>query len=415
MADGDAVGDAGADLPRLPLREPLSDLVNTPASLQETVDALGRGQGPVAIDAERASGYRYSPRAYLVQLRREGSGTALIDPTEFDDLRPLDAAIGDTEWILHAATQDLPCLAELEMRPQRLFDTELAGRLLNLARVGLASLVQELLGYSLAKEHSAVDWSRRPLPGPWLEYAALDVEVLIELREVLGQRLEASGKLGWAQEEFDALRTFSGPGARLEPWRRVSGIHRARGRRSLAVIRELWLARNDIAAAADTSPSRVLHDSAIMEAAIDVSTTARPVRSLPGMRSRNARRNLDRWAQAVAVALALPEDQLPTVTPRYEGPPPARGWPDRDPEAAARLAASREALRAIAADHDLPAENLLAPDYVRRLAWEPPSPLTPDAVAAGLLRLGARRWQITLTVPALTSALTALPPANNLG
>nr|MBA2455115.1 ribonuclease D [Nocardioidaceae bacterium] len=74
-----------------------------------------------------------------------------------------------------------------------------------------------------------------------------------------------------------------------------------------------------------------------------------------------------------------------------------------------------EALRAIAADHDLPAENLLAPDYVRRLAWEPPSPLTPDAVAAGLLRLGARRWQITLTVPALTSALTALPPANNLG
>jgi len=407
MASGDAAADASSDLPRLQLREPLPELVETPGQLDQAISRLYAGRGPVAIDAERASGYRYSARAYLVQVRREGSGTALIDPIPFPDLGALDAALADTEWVLHAATQDLPCLAAVGMRPRRLFDTELAGRLLNLPRVGLASLVQELLGYSLAKEHSAVDWSQRPLPRPWLEYAALDVEMLVELRAVLVERLEASGKLGWAEEEFEALTRFAGPVARLEPWRRVSGIHRARGRRSLAVVRALWHARDEIAAASDTTPGRVLHDTSIMEAAVEVTKPGQTLRSLPGMRNRYARRHLDRWAAAVDAALALPEDELPTTAARYEGPPPARAWPDRNPEAAAQLEACREVLRTIAAEHDLPTENLLAPDAVRRVAWQPPAPLSIDTVTAALRRHGARSWQVALTAAPLTSALSS--------
>ena len=95
---------------------------------------------------------------------------------------------------------------ELGLYPSRLFDTELAGRLLGLPRVGLATLVETLLGYRMAKEHSAVDWSTRPLPAPWLEYAALDVEVLVELRDLLAAELVEAGKDGWAAEEFEALR-----------------------------------------------------------------------------------------------------------------------------------------------------------------------------------------------------------------
>ncbi len=205
-----------------------------------TVAAFAAGTGPVAIDAERASGYRYSARAYLVQLRREGSGTALVDPIAFDDLADLQAALGDTEWILHAATQDLPCLAEIGLRPTTLFDTELAGRLLGYPRVGLATLVETVVGRSLRKEHSAVDWSTRPLPVPWLEYAALDVEALVELREALGRELEETGKAEWARQEFEHLVTAAPSGPRQEPWRRTSGMHRARGRRALAAVRELW-------------------------------------------------------------------------------------------------------------------------------------------------------------------------------
>ena len=208
-----------------------------------------RRHGPIALDAERASGYRYSPRAYLIQLRREGSGTALIDPIAFDDLSALDEAIGDAEWILHAASQDLPCLREVGLVPAALFDTELAARLLGYPRVGLATLVEVILGRSMRKEHSAVDWSKRPLPQPWLEYAALDVEVLVELRDVIAAELVESGKDGWAGEEFQHLIDHVPP-PRQDPWRRTSGIHKAKGRRALAAVRELWTARDEIAAAA---------------------------------------------------------------------------------------------------------------------------------------------------------------------
>ena len=86
--------------------------------------------------------------------------------------------------------------------PRQLFDTELAGRILGLPRVGLAAVVEHYLGLSLAKEHSAVDWSTRPLPEPWLRYAALDVEVLDELRNLMGVDLAAQGKSEWARQEF---------------------------------------------------------------------------------------------------------------------------------------------------------------------------------------------------------------------
>ena len=180
--------------PLLELRDGLTPVVDTEEALASTDEALRRGTGPVAIDAERASGYRYSARAYLVQIRREGSGTHLIDPIPFGDLSDVQEALGDAEWILHAATQDLPCLLELGLHPGTLFDTELAGRLLGYPRVGLATLVETIVGKRMRKEHSAVDWSVRPLPDPWLEYAALDVEVLLELREALGAELEATGK-----------------------------------------------------------------------------------------------------------------------------------------------------------------------------------------------------------------------------
>src|SRR5690606_37661080 len=204
---GPADPEAGAGPPAVPLLEP-----------REGVPAV------VAVDAERASGYRYGQRAYLIQMRRAGAGTALIDPIACPDLSGLDAALADTEMVLHAANQDLPCLAEVGLVPRRLFDTELAGRLLGYPRVGLGSMVENVLGYVLEKGHSAADWSTRPLPEDWLRYAALDVELLIELRDALEEELEAAGKLEWAREEFDAILATPPKPPRPDPWRRTSGI-----------------------------------------------------------------------------------------------------------------------------------------------------------------------------------------------
>ena len=192
-------------VPLLEPRDGLPPLIVTGDALDDAVRRLGAGHGPVAVDAERASGFRYGHRAFLVQLRRRGAGTVLIDPVACPDLSGLDDALADAEAVIHAASQDLPCLAELGYRPRLLFDTELAGRLLGYPRVGLGTLVEDVLGLSLEKSHSAADWSTRPLPEEWLRYAALDVEVLVELRDALARQLAEQGKAEWARQEFAAV------------------------------------------------------------------------------------------------------------------------------------------------------------------------------------------------------------------
>ncbi len=393
--------------PLLTLRDGLPEITETEAKLAEVVQRVAQGTGPVALDAERASGYRYSPRAYLIQLRREGSGTALVDPIAYDDLASLDTSFGDAEWILHAASQDLPCLREVGLRPSRLFDTELAARLLGYPRVGLATLVEVIMGASMRKEHSAVDWSKRPLPQPWLEYAALDVEVLLELREVIGAELIESGKDGWAVEEFQHLIDHVPP-PRQDPWRRTSGIHKAKGRRGLAAVRELWLTRDEIAQRRDTTPGRLVPDSALIIAANTMPTSTAALLDTQGFHGRGARRYADRWVAALERARTMRDTDLPPLTIRTEGPPAPRVWAERDPAAAARLATAREAVSAFAEQRQVPVENLLTPDYLRRVLWKPPAVESAEmatAVAEELSRLGARSWQVEIMAPMLTSAI----------
>lgn len=389
-------------------REGIPPVIEDAAALAAAVEAFARGTGPVAVDAERASGYRYSGRAYLVQLRRAGAGSALIDPIACPDLSALDTAVKDAEIVLHAATQDLPCLAELGFRPRQIFDTELAGRLLGYERVGLGTMVEVVLGLRLEKGHSAADWSNRPLPEGWLRYAALDVEVLIELREVLHAELAESGKLDWAMEEFAAILAAPVAPPRHDPWRRTSGIHRVRSLRGLAVVRELWTLRDGIAQDADLAPGRVLPDSAIVQAALDQPRATKALTEIAPFTGRSARRHLRDWLAAVTRGRTMPDSALPQPMGPGDGPPPANRWPDRDPAAAKRLAAARAVVAALADEHRMPTENLLQPDAIRRLTWEPPAEVTDDSVTARLRELGAREWQVGLAAHALAKALQRL-------
>ncbi|WP_231336252.1 HRDC domain-containing protein [Actinomadura graeca] len=401
--------DAGP--PAVPLLEPrdgVPDVVRDAAGLERVIAVFGAGTGPVAVDAERASGYRYGQRAYLIQLRRAGAGTALIDPIGCPDLSGLDAALAGAEMVLHAANQDLPCLAEVGLVPRRLFDTELAGRLLGYPRVGLGSMVENVLGYLLEKGHSAADWSTRPLPDDWLRYAALDVELLVELRDALQEELEASGKLGWALEEFAAILDTPPKPPRADPWRRTSGIHRVRNRRALATVREVWEARDKIARERDLSPGRVLQDAAIVELALKAPKTPADLQALPTMRGRGARRHQTAWLRAVSRARGLSDKELPESNVPGDGPPPAHRWADRDPEAAKRLTAARAVIAALADEHAMPSENLMQPDSVRRLAWTPPDEPSASAIGAALRALGARRWQVDLTAQPLARAFLRL-------
>ncbi|MGP4057433.1 HRDC domain-containing protein [Mycobacterium sp. 4D054] len=399
--------------PLLTPREGVPGVSVSRYEIAEAADRLAAGHGPFAIDAERASGFRYSNRAYLVQIRRAGAGTVLIDPVShggdtLEVLAPVAEVLADAEWVLHAADQDLPCLSEIGMRPPSLYDTELAGRLANYERVNLAAMVQRLLGLQLTKGHGAADWSKRPLPDEWLNYAALDVEVLVELRHAIDEVLQQQGKSEWAAQEFEFLRTVEPTPTRRDRWRRTSGIHKVRDPRALAAVRELWTTRDQIARRRDIAPGRILPDSAIVNAATVNPDSVEKLTALPIFGGSKQRRNAQVWLDALARART---GDLPDLQEPSNGPPPASRWARRKPEAAARLEAARTELSALAQQISVPVENLLAPELVRRLCWDwqpvDGTEATTAAVDAFLRGSAARQWQRELTVPVLAKALTA--------
>ena len=366
------------------------------------VAAIAAGSGPIAIDAERASGYRYSQRAYLIQIFRRGAGTFLFDPPAVGSFAELGEALVDEEWIIHAASQDLSCLREVGIHPARLFDTELAARLAGMPRVGLGTVVEELLGIHLAKEHSAADWSTRPLPQSWLVYAALDVELLVDLREALGRLLAEQNKTVIAEQEFSSTLERDFVIVRAEPWRRLNGVHSVRGSRNLAVARSLWEARDSYAREIDTAPGRLVPDVSLVAAAKALPPTKRDLAALKEFNGRASRSQLDRWWAAIEAGLAS-TDPVSLRTPGDSIPPP-RIWADKNPEADRRLKLARAALTTAAEELAIPLENVLTPETLRRLAWIPPTPLTEDAITAALENGGARPWQIDVTTQLIHEA-----------
>ncbi|WP_445169854.1 HRDC domain-containing protein [Mycolicibacterium sp. Dal123E01] len=404
--------DAPEATPLLCPAEGVPPLSVSVAEIARAAEQLAKGTGPFAVDAERASGFRYSNRAYLIQIRRTGAGTVLIDPVNhgsspIDVLRPVAEVLAEDEWILHAADQDLPCLAEVGMHPPTLYDTELAGRLAGFERVNLAAMVQRLLGLGLAKGHGAADWSKRPLPDAWLNYAALDVEVLVALREAIAGVLAEQHKTEWAAEEFEYLRCAEAITTRRDRWRRTSGLHKVRNRQALAAVRELWTVRDQIARGRDIAPGRILPDSAIIAAAVADPKTVEDLTKLPIFGGHKQRRSAQVWLAALETARTNPEP--PETTEPQNGPPPAVRWAKRKPEASARLDAARARLSELSEQVHVPTENLASPELIRRLCWDWKDSADVGGSIEDFLRDGgARKWQRTLVVPALTEAL-AIP------
>ena len=377
-------------------------MIETREGYREAVDAIAAGSGPIAIDAERASGYRYSQRAYLIQIFRRDAGTFLFDPPAIGDFIELNEAISGEEWILHAASQDLSCLREVGLNPTRLFDTELAARLAGLPRVGLGTVVESLLGIHLAKEHAAADWSTRPLPQSWLVYAALDVELLVDLREVMGTILDEAGKSQLAAQEFEAVLRRDLTIVRNEPWRRLSGVHSVTGGRNLAVARELWQARDDYAREIDMAPGRLVPDSALVAAARALPESKRDLASIKAFTGRASRSQIDRWWLAIQAGVASTDPPLLRAT--GESIPPPRVWAEKNPEADRRLKLARAAVTEVSTLMNIPVENLLTPESLRRLAWAPPAPLDLPSVQSAMRELGARDWQREATAEVIHDA-----------
>ncbi len=401
----------------IPLLAPVGGVpkvVESESEFENALAQLAQGSGPFALDTERASGYKYSARAYLIQVKRTNGGLHLIDPIPFGPHHPLflkfNELLNTDEVILHASTQDLPCLRELGINPTKLFDTELGGRIAGLPRVGLGPLLESQMGVLLAKEHSSVDWSTRPLPQDWLNYAALDVELLVELRDRIYELLNSAGKLQWAMQDFAAILVAPPSAPRVDPWRRTSGIHKIKKRQQLAVVRALWNVRNELAQEADIAPSRLLSDNAISALAVaDSAITNRKhlekVLKPIGLRARWIE-NAATWISAITDAITMDEDSWPQVRSNTDALPPIKLWRDRFPERYAPLTHARAQLDLRATELNIPLENLISPEAVRRICWNKPL----GEVSTALAALGVRPWQIEIAAPLLEAALLEVEP-----
>ena len=400
----DKSGEQEVVLPLLELREQLPKVIADNAVFEEAVNRIASGTGPIAIDAERASGFRYSQRAYLIQVRRQGAGTYLFDPISNLNFELFFRQTENEEWIIHASTQDLTCLREVGITPNRMFDTELAARLLGYPKVGLSALVEKHFGATMAKEHSAADWSTRPLPEPWLHYAALDVELLIELRDLLHEELVKQNRIHWLEQECAHILKHFAPKVKEDPWRRTSGIHGVKVPRQLAVVRELWLTRNQLAKELDVAPGRLLPDSSIIFAArADSKTTLNEMGAFQG---RTAKTHATAWKEALNRARELPDNQCPPSNPRSSAIPHPKNWPTRNPMAHARLTHARVAISKLGESLGISNEHLISPETLRTICWSKTA-ISEDELEQKYL---VRPWQISLILPDLMTSLTATTP-----
>ena len=407
--------------PLIAPRHGVPEVISSESAFEKLIAQLLNGNGPLAIDAERASGYRYSQRAYLIQIYRENGGLHLIDPIPLKSSKlwqKFNDQFSSYEWVIHASTQDLPCLIDVGLKPELLFDTELGARIAGCDRVGLGPLAESLLELQLAKEHSAVDWSIRPLRPEWITYAALDVDILLDIRNAVEQLLTEQNKLKWAKQDFASiLKGYQNyvftDAAKPDRWRRTSGMHKVRDRLTMAIVRDLWLSRDELAREIDLAPGRVLGDDAIIELATKRPDNLEAVAKLIGRRTRLEAPPFNRWLSVLTLALKTPLDSQPELRVASQSLPPIKIWKDRNPLGYARLTHARAALIELSTQIQIPTENLVTPELVRKICWQQPPASNSEYenfVMSNLNTMGARPWQIELVTPAISAALSQTEP-----
>jgi ribonuclease D len=370
--------------------------VDTAAALDEVI-ASARAAPLAAVDTEAASFHRYVDRVYLIQLSTR-EATAIIDPLAVADLAPLGALLADpgVEKVFHDADYDLRILdRDHRLRARRLFDTRIAAQLLGEPAIGLAALLEKFTGIRLAKTHQRADWSQRPLTPAMLAYAADDTRYLPPLRDALRARLEAAGRLAWAEEEFlelEGLRWTGPSGADgSAAYLRIKGA-KALPPRQLAALRELISWRETVAAERDTALFRIIGNEALLAVSQALPRSVDALSAVRGLPASLARRYGPSLVTAVGRALALSDDELP----RREREPRMA----RDPDFDARVERLKAARNAVAQQLAIDPGVLCGKSTLEVIARARPRDRATLAQVGDL-----RRWQVEVLGETLLQAL----------
>jgi ribonuclease D len=233
------------------------------ATFEGIIDALCV-EPRYAIDTEFHRERTYYPKLALVQIGW-GGRIVLIDPLAVDvrSLRRLFAS--PSIAVFHAAQQDLDVLTHVcGAVPESMFDTQIAAGFIGYSTPSLASLLQGELNVTASKGDRLTDWLRRPLTAEQQQYAANDVAHLLELHDRLVASLVGRGRLEWAAEACEELRTR--PAGAIDPeqaWLRLKDVRVLKAKaRGVAQAVAAWRERR--AAQADVPPRQILPDLAVL-------------------------------------------------------------------------------------------------------------------------------------------------------
>lgn len=286
--------------------------------LQTLVDQL-RGVPLLAVDTESNSLYAYYEQVCLIQLSTR-ERDYIVDPLALDDLSPLGEVLADpaTEIIFHAAEYDVISLKrDFGFRFGRLFDTMMAARICGWEQVGLGAILEAQFGVQAAKHYQRANWSVRPLPAEQLRYAQMDTHYLPALRDILAGELEALGRTDEAQEIFAALAELPPAEYEFDPegyWR-INGVQKLRPSQ-MAIVRELYLTRDELARRRDQPAFKIFTDRALVELA---QLQPRRLGDLDAVRALSGRQ-ARRYGDAIIQAVARGKEARPPQPPRRHPP-----------------------------------------------------------------------------------------------
>ena len=240
------------------------------------------------------------------------------------------------------------------------------------------------------------------MPESWLNYACLDVDVLADLRDALEEVLEDQGKLEYARQEFAYLCSLppADPAAKkAERWRKTKGRNTLRSVPQLTALRNLWFERDKLAQKKDIDSKALLSDAALVEAAQKMPRNVPAIMAIPGFRTRLLKREGPRWVRAI-VSASRGEDPAPYTIPAT-APPPLKAWETKRPISLEILSEVRKIVQRESERLNIPAQNIISADCIRRLCWDPPEPYSQEALLEALRSHDVRPWQVEILAPDL--------------
>lgn len=390
-------------------RDGLPPVLSTPPQFSSAARSLAAGHGPIAVDTERAQSFRFDDRIFLLQLRRAGSGTTLIAPEQHRAAasRALAGTLNSATWIIHSAPNDLPMLRAMGFYPPRLIDTEIASRFLGLDKPNLSASLEHFLGISLAKGHGRENWSRWPLPTSWLTYAALDVELLIELSDTQRSKLASEGKIEWMEQECAHILRCHDHDPEEPSWTSVKGARALKSRKQRAFVREIWRVRRQVAQRHDLPEHRILPHPLVLRLAQQQPSSAADIKRTIA-EDQHVRELPSRIRQELIQQISCACGRARSLAPeRWPGRVYSRGCPaiysikTTDPVYKSTLRAMRRDLGRVAASLGIDAGLLIDASTLKRLIAHCVNNdgLEPRELDEDLTRFGVRPWQRELVRP----------------